>query len=100
LANEYDLGDTIRLTGTFASTAGVPANPTNVTVWVKAPSSTVAVADSSTEWSNPSVGTFTLDVVPTSTGVWAYRVFSSGNITAAEEGQFMIRTPLIPSTGT
>jgi hypothetical protein len=100
LANEYDLGDTIRLTGTFASTAGVPANPTAVTFWVKAPSSTVAVAETSTSWSNPSVGSFTFDVHPSSTGVWAYRVFSTGNIIAAEEGQFMIRTPLVPSTGT
>lgn len=99
MASEYDIGDTVRLTGTFASTAGTPANPTTVTFWVKAPSSTVAVGVSgSTSVTNPVTGTFTYDVIPGSTGVWAYRISSTGSIVAAEEAQFVVRTPLIAST--
>lgn len=98
MASEYDLGDTVRLTATFASTDGAPANPTTVRFWVKAPSSTVLTAQTSTEWTQPSTGTYTFDLVPSATGVWSYRVSSTGTIVSSEDGQFIVLTPLVAST--
>ena len=101
MANEYDIGDTVRLTGTFTDTGGSPADPTTVTIWVKAPTSTVQVyVSGTTGMANPAVGTFHSDYVPPSSGVFSYRIFSTGTIVTAEDGLFRVKTPLVASTGT
>lgn len=91
----YDYGDIVRLTGTFTDEDGNAANPAEVHVWVKAPSSTVAV---STAPNNPAVGTFYIDYEVTSTGQHYYRIFSDGSLQASEEGMFRVRRRLISST--
>lgn len=96
IANEYDIGDVIRLSGSFTSTSGAAIDPTTVTVWVKAPSSTVYVDASPT---NPSSGLHYVDYTPASTGVYLYRIYSTGTVITAEEGLFRVRTPFVASTG-
>lgn len=96
---EYDIGDVIRLRGTFTDTGGAYADPTKVSFWVKAPSSTVYVAATpSTTVLHPSTGVYTADYLPVSTGLYRYRIFSTGNVQAAEEGSFRVATPLVAST--
>jgi hypothetical protein len=100
MVNQYDVGDIVRLTGVFTDTGGVPGNPSKVTFWVQSPSSTVQVATSTGIVDNPSSGTFTLDVPVNSSGLWAYRVYSTGILTASEQATFIGRRQFVPSTGT
>lgn len=95
IANEYDIGDVVRISGTFTSTGGAFIDPTTVTVWVKAPSSTVYVTTAPT---NPSTGVHYVDYTPASTGVYLYRIYSTGTVITAEEGLFRVRTPFVAST--
>lgn len=92
-ANTYDIGDIVRLTGTFRTTAGALANPTKVTIKYEDPSA-VVVTVSSTMASvfNPSTGVFYHDVAPDETGVWEYRIYSTGTITSSTEDWFRVRT--------
>lgn len=95
MPSAYDIGDTVRLSGTFTSTSGAPVDPTTVTVWVKAPTSTVYV-DSTP--SHPSTGLYYVDYTPTSTGVYSWRIFSTGTVITSEDDYFRVNTPLVAST--
>lgn len=98
MPNQYDVGDTVRLKGTFTDTGGSFVDPTKVTMWVKAPSSTVLVATSTGSVAHPSTGVYTLDVSIGSSGMWRYRVYSTGSIVTAEENTFIIQRRFVPST--
>lgn len=101
MPNEYDIGDVVRLKGVFSSTNSTALTPTEVTFWVEAPSSTVlALNTGSGSVINPTSGTYYLDVVVTTTGVWKYRIFSTGTGQTAEDDLFRVATPLVSSTGT
>jgi hypothetical protein len=92
----YDFGDVIRVQGVFRDEDDDLADPAEVAIWVKAPSSTVAVSTAPT---NPSTGIFYLDYEIASTGQYYYRVFSDGSLQNSEEGMFRARRRLISSTG-
>lgn len=95
--SQYDIGDVVRLTGTFRSTAGVLTDPTKVTIKYEDPSANV-VTITSTAGSvfHPSTGVFYTDVVIDEAGVWEYRIYSTGLITSSTEDWFRVRTPRIP----
>lgn len=91
-ANSYVLGTQVRITVTFASTAGVPVDPTPIRFTTESPTGVLAVITStSTSVVNPSSGEFYLDVLPASLGTWGYRVESLGTLKLAGEGHFFIR---------
>lgn len=91
----YDFGDIVRVKGTFTDENGDPADPAQVHIWIKAPSSTVAT---STAPQNPEVGTYYIDYEVTSTGQHYYRIFSDGSLQNSEEGMFRVRRRFISST--
>lgn len=91
----YDYGDVVRVQGTFTDSSGAPADPAQVHIWIKAPSSTVFV---STAPQNPTVGTFFEDYEITSTGQFYFRIFSDGSLQNSEEGMFRVRRRFISST--
>ena len=97
--NEYDIGDVVRLQGVFTSTNSTALTPSSVTVWVQAPSSTVLVVNTGS-LINPTSGTYFTDIVVATTGVWKYRIFSTGTGQTAEDDLFRVATPLVASTGT
>ena len=92
----YDYGDIVRVQGTFRDEDGDLADPSEVAIWIKAPSSTVAT---STNPSNPSTGVYYLDFEPGSSGQFYYRIFSDGALQASEEGMFRVRRRFVSSTG-
>ena len=99
MATEYDIGDTVRMSGSFLSTASTAIDPTTVTLWVKAPSSTVTVV-SGTGLTAPTSGTYQYDMVVGTSGVWNYRMYSTGTVVTSEDYWFTVKQPLVASTGT
>lgn len=96
-ANTYDIGDVVRLTGTFRSTAGVLTNPTKVTIKYEDPTAVVTTVSSTmASVTNPSAGIFYTDISPTLAGVWEYRIYSTGSIKSSTEDWFRVRTRRVP----
>ena len=99
MASDYDVGDVVRITGTFTSTSGALTNPTKVSIRHQTPETGSVVIRTSTTGGgvgNPSTGKFTSDVLIDSSGVWEYRVSSTGLISASSEGYWRVRSRRIP----
>lgn len=96
-ANNYDIGDIVRLTGTFRSTANVLSDPNKVTIKYEDPSGNVTtVTSTGASVVHPSTGVYYTDIFPDESGVWEYRIFSTGLITSSTQDWFRVRTPRIP----
>ena len=96
--NVYQVGDKVRVFGTWTSTAGAVVDPTALRLRYRVPGSTVTVFTYSTSQSNIvriSTGAYRADIVTTVRGLHRYRWDSSGTGTAAEEGQFRVEGGLI-----
>ena len=74
----YDIGDLVRLTGTFRNAAGVLTDPTTVTCRIERPdeTETVYLYGTDVEVVRDSAGIFHVDVVPANPGEWSHPPFS------------------------
>lgn len=98
-----DVGDTIRLTGTFKAgtytvTAGVPsmtyalADPTTVTLTVVPPTaSSTAYTYAGGTVTKSTTGVFYRDLTPDAPGEWRIRWVGTGTVAAVEEGVLFVR---------
>lgn len=93
LTNRYDIGDLVRISGSFVDDAGDAANPVNVTIQYKNPSGEVTelVYGTDPEVQRPSTGEFYVDITVDEPGYWFYRIASSGIVQDAAEGQFFVK---------
>ena len=75
----FDVGDTIRLTGTFTDAAGVATAPSG-TVYIKVldPGGT-ATTYSGTQLTNSSTGVYYVDVCANASGRWYWRTEANGS---------------------
>lgn len=91
--NSYDLGDQVRLSATFTDVDGAAVDPTVITVKYAAPDGSVTDLTYGVDLNvtQDATGVFYVDFVPSAAGVWSYRWESSGTVTAAAEGSFMVR---------
>lgn len=90
MAGPYDIGDTVRLTGTFTDSAGAVADPTTVTVTVTNPAGVVTNPAATKD----SVGVYHVDVAPTVSGTWRYAFSGTGALVAASPTyEFFVRVP-------
>lgn len=89
----YDIGDLVRLTGTFTDLAGVATDPTGITCSIRLPSGTVTTLTYGVDASlyRTSTGVYYTDFAPTMEGLHYYRFAGTGAVTAAEETTFYIR---------
>lgn len=86
----YDIGDTVRLTGTFTDNAGTVADPTTVTVTVTNPAGVVTNPAATKD----SVGVYHVDLTPTVSGTWRYSFSGTGGIVAASPTyELFVRVP-------
>lgn len=85
--NRYEVGDRVRITGTFTDTAGSPANPSTVVVYVLKRDGATWTYSAPT---NPATGTWYADHDVTQEGTYDYRVVGTGSIIAAGEGTFKV----------
>ena len=92
MANTYDVGDLIRISGSFDNSAGVAIDPATVTLEIKAPTGTVSTCTYVGEdITKDAVGRYHGDVDITVSGAWHYRWSSTGTGQAAGEDHFIIR---------
>ena len=86
MANVYDVGDGIRLTGTF-DISGSGANPTTAVLSLTDPSEVVTTP----AVGNGTDGVYLVSAIVDEAGTWYYRWTGTGAVVAAHEGHFFVR---------
>lgn len=91
--NAYDVGDLVRLTGTFTDADGVATDPTAITIRIKTPARVETTytygVDAGVE--RDSTGVYHIDVDITQVGTWFYRWAGTGAVKAAQENVLTVR---------
>lgn len=89
MANNYMVGQAVRLSAVFSNSAGTAADPTTITCKVRNPAGTIA----SYTPTKDSTGNYHYDVTIASdgNGEWLFRFEGTGAVTAAEESSFWVR---------
>lgn len=96
---EYELGQSVRLTASFANAAGAATDPTTVTFQLGLrtenpppdPTATSLVFGVSGSVVKDSVGRYHCDITPATAGVWTTRVVGTGTVAAAAVGAFRVK---------
>ena len=92
MANLYDVGDLVRISGPF-TVAGVATDPTTVTLKIKDPSGNVATYTYAlAEIIKDSVGNYYKDIIIDEAGYWYYRWEGTGTVQAADEKYLFVHT--------
>lgn len=86
----YDVGDQVRIFGSFKLPDGTPANPSTVTVYVKEKAAAVQAFTTPTVV-NDAPGEYHLDFDCTAPGDFKYDVVGTGAVKASEPGGFKVR---------
>ena len=85
----YDLGNLVRVSGSFTTVTGAPADPTTITLRVKDPTGTIAVYTGGA-MVRDGIGAYHYDLVPAKSGTWSYRWEGTGAVTAAGDSSFAV----------
>lgn len=90
---QHDIGDVVRISGSFTDADGVAANPTTLKLAIRNPADqeTVYVAGVDSEVVNDSDGEYHFDLRLTAARTWHYRWIASGVGAAATEGFIKVR---------
>jgi len=99
MPSTYDIGDLVRVTGTFTDTGGTVGDPTTVNFLYDTPTSTTPVSASRTSTATGEVngitklstGVYYYDVPTTGRGLYETRFTSTGQLTASAESWFSVR---------
>lgn len=91
--NTYDVGDVVRLTGTFENQSDAYVDPGGVQVKVKNPlgTSTTYVYGTDAEVMKTSTGNYYIDIEASLEGVWYYRWEGLTSNKGAAEHSFQVR---------
>jgi hypothetical protein len=89
---KYDIGDLIRLTGSFTDLDGNASDPTTITLSIKEPNGDVVnlVYGQDVFVVKQSTGIYYMDFAPAMEGLHYYRFAGTGTVTAAEEMNFYV----------
>lgn len=91
MANTYDVGDLVRVTGTF-TVGSVATDPTTVTLKVKDPSGNLdTYTYALSQVTKSSTGIYYKDLSIDEAGVWRYRFVGTGACVGEEEKWFEVR---------
>jgi len=102
MASTYDVGDLVRTSVTFTSTAGTAADPSGtIRFGWKNPAGistfTASTGTGSTDINKSTTGVYFYDLVTTGRGVYWTRFESTGDIVTAEEAYFLVRAQQVSS---
>ena len=96
MANNYDVGDGVRLKAWFTVT-GSYTDPLIVTLWVRDPGGNIDTYNyTSGTVSKETTGKFFKDIFVDEPGQWWYECFGTGIALAADENYFMVERSVIP----
>ncbi|MGB1226152.1 MAG: hypothetical protein ACPHCN_18695 [Mycobacterium sp.] len=95
--NAYDVGDVVRLTGTFA-VGGTNTDPSTVTLYVEDPSGNVDTYTYAATVTKSAEGIFTYDLAIDEAGTWSYRWVGTGAAAAVEQRRLFVREQLAVSS--
>ena len=89
----YDIGDLIRLRGSFANLDGDSVDPTNVAISYRRETGSITTKTypDDDEIVRTEAGEFYMDIEVDDDGVWHYRVAGTGAVISAAERQFNVR---------
>jgi len=91
MANIYDVGDRVRLTGTFTA-SGSPVDPTTVTLYYQDPSGNDTIKTYALgQLTKVSTGVYRFDLDIDEAGKWYYRFAGTGACVTASESHFNVR---------
>lgn len=87
----YEKGDLVRVSATFTA-GGVPADPTNIFCWKRAPSGAASSYQYGVdeELGRDDDGDYHFDIDASAIGTWYYGFYSTGTGQAADEGKFVV----------
>lgn len=91
MANTYDIGDVVRISGAFTQSA-TPIDPSTVTLKVQKPDATPDTYTYPATMTKDSTGNYHVDIAITQQGTYRYRWTSTGGGAASEENWFQVRT--------
>ena len=95
MAQVYDKGDAVRITGTF-SVANAPTDPTTVTLEVKDPSGNIdTYTYALAQVTKFATGVYYKDITIDETGYWYYQWAVTGAVEGADEGYIVVRSRLV-----
>lgn len=94
MANTYDVGDLVRVTGTLTDSAGDTLDPTAAYCKVKDPSGhvTTLVYGVDEALARDSSGVYLTDIDVDEAGTWYYRFYSTGIGQGASEAYFFVKS--------
>jgi len=97
MANTYDVGDSVRISGSF-TVLNVATDPTAVLMKVKKPGATESTVYDygQAQVVKDSTGKFHVDIIIDRSGRWYYRWEGTGACYAASEDSFMVRGQKVP----
>lgn len=93
MVNAYDVGDLVRVQGSFTNAAGAAVDPSVVTTKVKTPAGVVTTYTYGVDAQlvKLATGIYYVDVSATTSGDWHYRFSSTGDGQAAGENKFYVK---------
>ncbi len=89
--NSYDVGDTVRITGTFTNLAGTNVDPSSVVGKYMQPDGTVVTVESG-DITNSAVGVYYYEFAVNTAGTWYYQIQGTGSNAGAYEGTIVVTT--------
>lgn len=84
MANEYQVGDLVRITGTWTDASDVAVDPTTVLGTYTDPSGTAAPVTVGTGITKSATGVYYYDIDVDEAGTWYYRFYGQGGGAAAQ----------------
>lgn len=92
MANIYDIGDLVRVTGTFTNAAGTAIDPTTVKAQIMDPSGNVSTLVYGTDVAvvRDSAGVYHTDISIDEAGHWQVRWYATGTGQSAGESYFQV----------
>jgi hypothetical protein len=88
----YDIGDTVRVTGTFTDATDSLRDPTAINLTIRSPNGRVTnITYAAGQIIKSGTGVYYYDVDANEPGRWFYRFWSTGSYKAAGEESFLIR---------
>jgi hypothetical protein len=97
MANTYDIGDLVRITGTFVLPTGTATDPTTIRVIVQDPSGNESayVYGSGATVGKTSTGIYYADISVDEAGEWPYRWTGTTACQSATESYWLVRERIV-----